>query len=102
MRVPRHGGSWEYSAKLRLAAAGAVVMAGAALTPALAASAPIPGGMASVEQVIGAQSAWQAGADGHGVGVALVDTGVTPVPGLQGPNKLTYGPDLSFDSQNAS
>jgi serine protease AprX len=102
MRVPRHGGSWEYIAKLRLAAAGAVVMAGASLAPALASSEPIPGGMASVEQVVGAQTAWQSGADGHGVGVALVDTGVTPVPGLDGPNKLTYGPDLSFDSQNAS
>jgi serine protease AprX len=96
-----HGGSWEFSAKLRLAAAGAAALTGIAVVPALA-SSPIPGGMTSVDQVIGAQNAWAAGADGHGVGVALVDTGVTPVPGLNAPGKLTYGPDLSFDSQNPS
>src|SRR4051812_19030884 len=96
-----HGGSWEFVAKLRLVTAGAVVLTGASLAPALAASSPIPGGMASVDQVIGAQQAWSQGADGHGVGVALVDTGVTPVPGLNAPGKLANGPDLSFDSQNA-
>jgi serine protease AprX len=53
-----------------------------------------------VEQVIGAQDAWGDGATGQGVDVALIDTGVTPVQGLDGPNKLIYGPDLSFDSQN--
>lgn len=36
---------------------------------------------------------------GHGVGVALIDTGVTPVPGLDGAGKVVNGPDLSLDSQ---
>ena len=54
----------------------------------------------SVNQVVGAPAAWSSGADGHGIDVALVDTGVTPVPGLSAPNKLVYGPDLSFDSQD--
>jgi serine protease AprX len=45
--------------------------------------------------------AWQnAGYTGKGVGVALIDTGVTPVAGLNGTGKLINGPDLSLDSQN--
>jgi serine protease AprX len=32
----------------------------------------------------------------------VIDTGVAPVPGLDAPGKLIYGPDLSFDSQNPS
>jgi serine protease AprX len=63
------------------------------------ASAPLPD-MASVGRVVQAPAAWNLGATGHGVDVALIDTGVTPVPGLNGPNKLVYGPDLSFDSQD--
>jgi serine protease AprX len=54
----------------------------------------------SVEQVIGAQNAWQNGADGTGVGVAVLDRGVMPVTGLDAAGKVTYGPDLSFDSQD--
>jgi serine protease AprX len=38
---------------------------------------------------------------GKGVGVALIDSGVTPVPGLDDDN-LVNGPDLSFDSQSDS
>ena len=58
--------------------------------------------MASVGQVVGAPTAWAAGATGQGVDVAVLDTGITPVPGLNGANKVVYGPDLSFDSQNPS
>jgi serine protease AprX len=36
---------------------------------------------------------------GKGVGIALIDTGVTPVPGLTSGN-VVNGPDLSFDSQD--
>jgi serine protease AprX len=60
---------------------------------------PLPD-LAADEQVIGAQQAWCQGATGAGIDVALVDTGVTQVPGLDGPNKVVYGPDISFDSQN--
>ena len=75
--------------------------AGSLISSAHAGAAPLPD-LNSIEQVVGAQSAWGAGADGHGVDVALIDTGVTPVQGLTGSNKLLYGPDLSFDSQNSS
>jgi serine protease AprX len=57
------------------------------------------GSLYNTEQIIGAQAAWAAGATGQGVGVALIDTGVAPVQGLNGPGKLINGPDLSFDSQ---
>ncbi|MFN2539126.1 MAG: S8 family serine peptidase [Mycobacteriales bacterium] len=89
------------STGLRLAVATAVAgtAGGLLLQPASAATAPLPD-MASVGQVVGAPAAWAAGATGQGVDVALLDTGVTPVPGLQGSNKLIYGPDLSFDSQD--
>jgi serine protease AprX len=63
------------------------------------AGAPLPN-IASVEAVVGAQKAWFSGAYGQGVDVAVLDTGVTPVPGLDAPDKLVYGPDLSFDSQD--
>ena len=36
---------------------------------------------------------------GHGVGVALIDTGIAPVEGLVTAGKVVNGPDLSFDSQ---
>jgi serine protease AprX len=36
---------------------------------------------------------------GAGVGVALIDSGVAAVPGLDGAGKVSYGPDLSFESQ---
>jgi serine protease AprX len=36
---------------------------------------------------------------GAGVGVALIDSGVSPVAGLTGAGKVINGPDLSFESQ---
>jgi serine protease AprX len=53
-----------------------------------------------VATVIGATSAAAAGLNGAGVGVALIDTGVAPVPGLPGA-QIVNGPDLSFESQGA-
>jgi serine protease AprX len=47
----------------------------------------------------GAAAWWDAGYTGAGVDVAVIDTGVTPVPGLNGPGKIVYGPDLSLESQ---
>jgi serine protease AprX len=49
---------------------------------------------------IGARQWWSAGYTGKGVDVALIDSGVSPVKGLDGSNKLAYGPDLSFESQS--
>jgi serine protease AprX len=82
----------------------ATALAAIAATVALphsahAANPPLPD-LASTEQVVAAPQAWAAGATGQGVDVAVLDTGVTPVAGLNANNKLIYGPDLSFDSQN--
>jgi subtilisin family serine protease len=46
----------------------------------------------------GAQAYWKAGYTGQGVGVALIDSGVSPVDGLSSGN-VVYGPDLSIESQ---
>ena len=39
------------------------------------------------------------GALGQGIDVALIDSGVTPVPGLDQPGKVIYGPDLSDEGR---
>jgi serine protease AprX len=59
-----------------------------------------PYSMANVTLGTGAQAWWNAGYTGKGVDVALIDSGVAPVAGLNTPGKLVNGPDLSLDSQN--
>jgi serine protease AprX len=60
------------------------------------------GSSSSFTQLVGAQAAWAAGYTGTGVDVAVIDTGVSPVPTLSGTNKVITGPDLSFDSVGAT
>ena len=63
-----------------------------------------PGSLYTVEQAIGVRAVWskqdalQRNVTGQGVGVALLDSGVNPVAGLNGAGKLTYGPDLSVEA----
>ncbi|HST80142.1 MAG TPA: S8 family serine peptidase [Kineosporiaceae bacterium] len=59
-----------------------------------------PGSLTNVTRSTGAQSLWRAGVTGSGVDIAVIDTGVAPVPALADPNKVVIGPDLSFDSQD--
>jgi len=61
-----------------------------------------PYSMQNITAGDGTQAWWNAGYTGKGVGVAVIDTGVSPVAGLSTPGKVTYGPDLSLDSQNPS
>lgn len=49
-------------------------------------------------KVVGADAMWRLGHTGQGVGVALIDSGVVPVEGLDGNGKILDGPDISFDS----
>ncbi len=59
---------------------------------------PIP--MSMVADAIGADDLWRQGQDGRGVDVAVIDTGMVPVEGLDGAGKVVNGPDLSFESQS--
>jgi serine protease AprX len=61
-----------------------------------------PGSMTRVTSLTGATGLWSKGYTGTGVDVALLDTGVAPVPGLSDPAKVVVGPDLSFESQASS
>src|SRR4051812_22403383 len=53
---------------------------------------------ANVDDVWGKKDALGRRITGKGVGVALIDSGVSPVPGLDD-DGLVHGPDLSFESQ---
>ncbi|HEX8626994.1 MAG TPA: S8 family serine peptidase [Catenuloplanes sp.] len=65
--------------------------------------------VAEVTDSAGANQAWASPSSGTGtagkltgagVGVALIDSGVAPVDGINQPGKVIQGPDLSFESQN--
>ena len=55
------------------------------------------GQMNEVADIVGADALWNAGFTGEGVDVALIDSGVAPVEGLLGADKIVNGPDLSFE-----
>ncbi len=62
-----------------------------------------PGSLFTVEKATNVRAVWakkdrQNRPDtGKGVAVALLDSGVSPVPGLDAPGKVVYGPDLSVE-----
>ncbi len=94
--------------RLSLRGAATAVVASALLAPLVGVStanaaaydpATDPYSMAAVTASMGARAWWTSGFTGQGVDVALIDTGVSPVPGLDGANKLIHGPDLSLESQ---
>jgi serine protease AprX len=60
------------------------------------------GSLSAITRITGAQSMWDQGFTGRGIDVALIDTGVARVPGLDAAGKVIDGPDLSFDSQNSN
>ncbi len=59
-----------------------------------------PGSMYNVEKEVGAQTAYAMGITGKGIDVALIDSGIAPVAGLNAPGKVINGPDLTPESQN--
>jgi serine protease AprX len=61
-----------------------------------------PYSMQNITAGDGVQAWWNAGDTGEGVDVAVIDTGVAPVAGLDAPGKVINGPDLSVESQNPS
>jgi serine protease AprX len=54
----------------------------------------------TLDQVREAIGADQSGATGSGVDVAVIDTGMVPVPGLAGQGKVINGPDFSDQSRD--
>lgn len=66
-----------------------------------------PGSLHTVTSVIGARSVWKqkdaAGRaiTGQGVTVAVLDSGVQAVPGLDSSGKIVRGPDLSLETNSA-
>src|SRR4051794_32338151 len=65
----------------------------------VAAQAAQAGSMYTIaNQVTGASTLWNAGYTGKGVDVAVVDSGVVPVQGLDGTGKIVYGPDLTQET----
>jgi subtilisin family serine protease len=55
-----------------------------------------PGSLYNVAREINADNMWSDGYTGKGVGVALIDSGVAPVPNIAA--NLVNGPDLSLDA----
>ena len=66
------------------------------------------GSMYNATKWYGAHNAWGTSDSrgqkitGRGIDVAVIDTGVAPVAGLNAPGKVINGPDLSFESQISS
>ena len=62
-----------------------------------------PGSLFNIEKAIGARALWakkdRSGLNvtGHGVGVAVLDSGVSQVGSLSNAGKVAYGPDLSIE-----
>ena len=56
-----------------------------------------PGSWLKVARNTKLREMWQRGWTGDGIDVALIDSGVAPVPGIE--MQVVNGPDLSFDSQ---
>jgi serine protease AprX len=61
-----------------------------------------PYSMQNITTGDGVQAWSSAGYTGKGVDVAVIDTGVSPVAGLNSPGKVINGPDLSLESQDPS
>ncbi|MDP8904516.1 MAG: S8 family serine peptidase [Chloroflexota bacterium] len=58
------------------------------------------GSMYNVAWQIGAREYWSNGFTGQGIDVAVIDSGVSPVEGLNRDGQVAHGPDLSFERLN--
>ena len=87
---------------LVLALAFGMIRSGASWGSSAYDAASDPYSMQNITAGDGVQAWWQGGYTGKGVDVAVIDTGVAPVAGLNAPGKVINGPDLSLESQNPS
>jgi serine protease AprX len=96
-------------ARRRIAAYGAALVGMGVLVSTAASAVSTPplgydavndaGSMQLIAKSTGAQAMWNAGFTGKGIDVAVIDTGVARVPGLDQTGKVIDGVDVSFDSQ---
>ena len=49
-------------------------------------------------ELTGAHDLWRRGLTGAGVDIALIDSGIVPVPGLDDEDRVLHGPDFSLES----
>src|SRR5450759_4808833 len=105
---PSSAWNGDFTGTGRLRAVLAFSLMASAITLALPASAVAakaydptvdPETMYNTTAYTGATAWWKAGYTGAGVDVAIIDTGVSPVAGLDAPGKIVHGPDLSLESQ---
>ena len=99
------GWSLDLTASRRIGATLTAVLYSRCLAPAASLAAGYDpasdaNSMLNTTAYTGATAWWDAGYTGKGVDVALIDTGVTRVDGLDGTGKVVYGPDLSLESQS--
>ena len=111
--VLRRGATWGRHVRLRAVGVGvagallAVLGGVPSLAGGVASASSYDAGtdgysMKSLTENIGVVDLWNQGFTGAGVDVAIIDTGISPVKGLDTPGKIIYGPDLSLESQNPS
>jgi len=53
------------------------------------------GGTVGLSSDVGYNAYWNQGLSGQGIGVALIDSGIAPVPALAASGKIFYGPDFT-------
>ena len=78
----------------------ALTSADAPAPQAAPAAVTAPAATTSLADVRAVTGADRTGLTGRGVDVAVIDSGVSPVPGLDAPGQLVHGPDLSFDGDD--
>lgn len=99
----RYGIRWDGGGRPKLARTLALGLAAIALIlPAStrAASTEDIAAAGSMERIAGGAGIALGAADGTGVDVALIDSGVVPVGGLAQPGRVVYGPDFSPEQSN--
>jgi serine protease AprX len=99
----RYGIRWDGRGRpkpVRLAALGLAALALLLPGSARAADTGEAAAAASMERVLGGSGVVPGAADGTGVDVALIDSGVVPVGGLAEPGRVIHGPDFSSERRN--
>jgi serine protease AprX len=99
----RYGIRWDGRGRPKLARTVALGLAALALMLPASARAQDAGdaaAAASMERIAGGAGIAPGAADGTGVDVALIDSGVVPVGGLAEPGRVVYGPDFSSERRS--